>query len=405
MRYRAAWVLPIAAPPIENGVVEIVSRRDVATGPWTPANGTATDLGDAALMPGLVNAHTHLELSWMAGLVPPKASMDEWIRTLMTVRRAGPAGGDDVVAKSALAAMVTMHDRGTVLVGDISNTLITPGLLAASGLRGVVFHELIGFAGGDPDRIVREAQARIAEHRALPLELSVVAHAPYSVSPDLISAIARAPRTAPLAIHLGESVEELEFLSTGQGPIRHMLEHLGVWTDTWPVPGCDPVEYIARLGYLQPGTLVVHGVHLKPPALETMRAAGAVLVCCPRSNRWVGAGSPPLARFYDAGVPVVFGTDSLASVDTLDMFDELAEARRVAPGVPASSLLDSATRQGARALGLGALCGSIEPGRRASLIAVRLRGGDRRFGASDVEEYLVGGDVDAAADVRLVRAD
>jgi cytosine/adenosine deaminase-related metal-dependent hydrolase len=405
MRYRARWVLPIAAPPIENGFVEVANGRVVAVGPRAAAIGPATDLGDAALMPGLVNAHTHLELSWMAGLLPPKDSMDEWIRGLMTLRRSGPSGGPDDVAKAALAAMVRMRESGTMLVGDISNTLITPGLLAASGLRGVVFHELIGFAGTDPDRVVREAEARIAEHRALPLELSVVAHAPYSVSPDLITAIARAPRTAPLAIHLGESVEEIEFLATGQGPIRRMLEQLGVWDGTWPVPGCGPVEYIARLGYLQAGTLVVHGVHLSMSALVALKQAGAVLVSCPRSNLWVGTGSPPLARSYESGVPVVFGTDSLASVDTLSMFDELAEARRVARGVPAASLLDSATRQGARALGLGALFGSIEAGRRAALIAVALPDGDRRFGATDVEEYLVGGDVDAAADVRLVRAD
>ncbi|OYV73677.1 MAG: hypothetical protein B7Z72_01980, partial [Gemmatimonadetes bacterium 21-71-4] len=142
------------------------------------------------MLPGLVNAHTHLELSWMAGLVPPKSSMDEWIRALLDVRRAGPAGGPGDVAKAALAAMITMRETGTVLVGDISNTLITPGLLAAAGLRGVVFHEVMGFAGPDPDRIVREALARIDEHQTLPLQFSVVAHAPYSVSPDLIARIA-----------------------------------------------------------------------------------------------------------------------------------------------------------------------------------------------------------------------
>lgn len=397
---RARWVLPIAAPPIDNGFVETVNGRVVAVGRYSSEIGPATDLGDVALLPGLVNAHTHLELSWMAGLVPPKPSMDEWIGGLMNVRRAGPSNGPDEAAKAALGAMAVMRETGTVLVGDISNTLITPGLIAASGLRGVVFHEVIGFSAPDPIRVVHEASARIAEHRALPLELSVVAHAPYSVSPDLLREIAREPRTAPLAIHLGESMEELEFIATGQGPIRKMLEHLGVWNDTWPIPGCDPVEYVDRLGYLQPGTLVVHGVHLGEPALETLKARGAVLVSCPRSNRWVGSGSPPLARFYAAGLPVALGTDSLASVASLNMFDELAEARRIAPDVPAAALIDSATRQGARALGLGADFGSIEPGRRAALITVPVPGG-----VADVEEYLVGGDVSAAADIRLVRAD
>ena len=401
--YRARWVLPIDAPPIEHGFVAVADGRIVSVGrgvPETDGRAPIEDLGDVAVMPGLVNAHTHLELSWMAGLVPAKPSMDEWIRALLDVRRAGPPGGDGDVAKAALEAMAVMRETGTVLVGDISNTLLTPGLLAASGLRGVVFHELMGFAGGDSAQVVRAALERIGEHKALPVELSVVAHAPYSVSPDLIAEIARARRTAPLAIPLGESAEEIEFVATGRGPIRRMLEHLGVWSDDWPVPGCDPAEYVDRLGYLQPGTLVVHGVHLPPAAIERIRRRGAVLVTCPRSNRWVGAGSPPLAAFYAAGVPVAIGTDSLASAPSLDMFDELAEARRIAPGVPASVLVDSATRTGAAALGLGAEYGTITPGKRAALIAVRAPAGTH-----DVEEYLVGGDVDAAADVRLVRAD
>lgn len=397
--------MPIVQPPIEDGLVEILDGRIISVGPWSDA-GPWTDLGDSVLLPGLVNAHTHLELSWMAGLVPPKPSMGEWIRALLTVRRAGPRGGEAEIAKAAIDAAISMVDTGTVLVGDISNSLITPGLIAASGLRGVVFHELIGFAASEPDRIVREAEARLEEHRALPLEFAIVAHAPYSVSPDLMTAIARAPRRAPLVIHLGESDEEMQFIATGQGPLRQMLEHLGVWTDAWPVPGCDPAEYVDRLGYLLPGTLVVHGARFDAPAIDRLRQRGAVLVSCPRSNTWVGSGPPPLAAYYRAGVPVAFGTDSLASAPTLNMFDELAEARRIAPDVPASLLIDSATRRGADALGLGVEYGTIEPGKRATLIAVRLRGDDlgHRFGETSVEEYLVGGDVQAPQDVRLIRS-
>jgi cytosine/adenosine deaminase-related metal-dependent hydrolase len=396
--FRARWVLPIAEPPIENGFVEIADGRIVSVGEWT-GEGTAEDLGDAVVLPGLVNAHTHLELSWMAGRVPPKSAMDEWIRELMTVRRIGHEGGPEAISKAAIDAAMGMVDTGTVLVGDISNTLMTPGLIAASGLRGVVFHELIGFAAMDPDRIVREAEARLDEHRTLPLEFSIVAHAPYSVSPDLIAAIARAPRTAPLAIHLGESSEEMEFIATGQGPIRRMLEHLGVWSDAWAVPACDPAEYVDRLGYLGPGTIVVHGVKFGADAIGRLRERGAVLVSCPRSNTWVGSGAPPLAAYYRAGVPVAFGTDSLASAPTLNLFDELAEARRIAPEVPASLLVESATRRGAQALGMDSEYGTIEAGKRAALIAVTIPPG-----VEAVEEYLVGGNVRAPEDVRLIRS-
>jgi cytosine/adenosine deaminase-related metal-dependent hydrolase len=213
-----------------------------------------------------------------------------------------------------------------------------------------------------------------------------VAHAPYSASPALISEIARRRREAPLAIHLGESQEELELLRTGRGPLRDILETLGVWTPAWTAPECDPVEYLHRLGYLQPDLLAVHGVHLSDDALARLRRARAVVVTCPRSNAWVGAGVPRLSHLYATGVGVAIGTDSLASAATLNLWDELHEMRRLAPDVTAAALLHSATRQGAVALGLGGEYGSIEAGRRAELLAV-----DVPAGVTDVEEYLVSG--------------
>jgi cytosine/adenosine deaminase-related metal-dependent hydrolase len=215
--------------------------------------------------------------------------------------------------------------------------------------------------------------------------VSVCAHAPYSTAPALIREIAARER-GPLTIHLAESHEEMTFLKTGRGPIRRLLEELGVWTSTWRIPGCDPVTYVSDLGYLKPGVLAVHGVQFSDSNLARLRDANATVVTCPRSNEWVGAGTPRIARFYDANVHVAIGTDSLASAPTLNVFDELAELRRIAPEVSASALLDSATRQGARALGLGGGYGTIAPGKRAALIAVRVPAGVR-----DVEEYLVSG--------------
>ncbi len=135
-----------------------------------------------------------------------------------------------------------------------------------------------------------------------------------------------------------------------------------MWAPAWVAPETDPVEYMRRLGYLRPGLLAVHAVQLTDDALARLAAAGAMVVTCPRSNEWVGAGLPRLSHFYAARVPVAIGTDSLASVPTLNLFDELEELRRIAPDVSAASLLDSATRQGARALGLDADFGTITPG-------------------------------------------
>jgi cytosine/adenosine deaminase-related metal-dependent hydrolase len=287
-------------------------------------------------------------------------------------------------------AAVEMRAAGTVLAGDISNTLLSPRVLAEAGLGGVVFHELLGFNAVDPARLVREAWRRVGDAAksaaAVPIAFGVVAHAPYSVSPAFIREIARSADATPLSIHLAESPEEIEFLRTGGGPIRATLEALGVWTSTWRVPACEPVTYLADLGYLQPGVLVVHGVHLTDDAVERLRRAGAVLVTCPRSNEWVGAGLPRLSHFYAARLPVAIGTDSLASVPTLSVFDELREARRIAPDVAPGALLESATRVGAAALGRGHEYGTITPGKRAVFAAVSVPAGVR-----DVEEYLVGG--------------
>jgi cytosine/adenosine deaminase-related metal-dependent hydrolase len=400
--HRARWVLPIDRPPLSGGWVASENGRITGVGQG-PAPGPVEDLGDVALLPGLVNAHTHLELAWMEGRVPPAGSMDEWIRAIVELRRAGPSGGETEILDAMARAAGVMRATGTVLVGDISNTLTSPAVLAHAGLGGVVFHELLGFNAPDPPGAVREAWRRVTELAIADwskpdsggagatyspgLTYSVVAHAPYSVSPQLMSEIARRAGPPPLTIHLGESREEIEFLRTGGGPIRQALEELGVWTDAWRAPASDPVTYVSKLGYVREGTLVVHGVHLRDDSLERLGREGAVLVTCPRSNHWVGAGSPRLPHFYAAGLRVAIGTDSLASTPTLNMFDELAEMRRLAPELSAAKLLESATRRGAEALGYGRDYGTLKAGKRAAYIAVGVP--PAVAAGEDVEEYLV----------------
>ena len=211
-------------------------------------------------------------------------------------------------------------------------------------------------------------------------------NATYSVSPSLLQASGRANTGRPLSIHLGESAQEVEFLRDGTGEWRGLLEALGVWNPFWEVPACGPVEYLDRLGMVNRDLVAVHGVQFTDADLSRLTAAGATLVACPRSNRWTGAGVPPVDRFYASGVRVAVGTDSLASVDDLNLFAELAEVRRLAPGVPASRILESATLAGAEALGFASELGSIEPGKRAQLLAVRLPAH-----VGDVEEYLLSG--------------
>jgi cytosine/adenosine deaminase-related metal-dependent hydrolase len=388
---RAAWVLPIDAPCLRDGWVEIADGRILARGTGRPP-ARAADLGHVALLPGLVNAHTHLELSWLAGRVPPAGSMVDWIRQVVALRTAGPDAQDEASIAPMRAAVADVQATGTVLVGDISNTLASRGVLAEAGLAGVVFYELLGFNVVDAPQVVRDAWQRLDDDDAMRHDSGrvppgqVVAHAPYSVSPALFREIARRSRGGPLSVHIAESAEEIEFLRSGTGAFRELLESIGVFTHMWSVPGCQPLDYLVDVGYLQPGLLAVHGVHLDDDALARLRDAGGYLVTCPRSNAWVGAGLPRLAHAYTQRVPVAIGTDSLASASSLNLFDEMAEIRRIAPDVSAACILESATRVGAEALGFGAEYGTIEPGKTAALIAVEIP-----RGTTDVEEFLVSG--------------
>jgi cytosine/adenosine deaminase-related metal-dependent hydrolase len=187
-------------------------------------------------------------------------------------------------------------------------------------------------------------------------------------------------------VHLGESRAETQFLRDGSGPFRSLLEEVGAWDAGWIPPGNDAASYAADLGVLDEHMLVVHGAQFGSKELRTLAAKGATLVACPRGNVLTGVGAPPIAAFFESGVRVAVGTDSLASVPDLNVFAELAELRRLAPAVTARALIESATIAGATALGFGADFGTVEAGKRAELIAVRL---DRAV--SDVEEYLLGG--------------
>ena len=397
--HRAAWVLPIAAPPIRDGWVAIDRGRIVAVGAdpcpehlrrFEPSNHT----GRRVILPGLANAHVHLELSWLRGKVPPAASMPAWASQLMVVRRARASEPISLIRDAINQA----RSFGTALVGDVTNTLASYHELLETEMCGVVFFEQLGFRAEAPRVRAAEADAKL---RALQptsrLRAYVAPHAPYSVSPEFLRAIGGLGPPI-VAIHLGESREEVQFLRDGTGAWREILESLGVWDERWVAPGCGPVEYLARLDLLDSRLLAVHGVQLTDEELGKLAEAGATLVTCPRSNMWTGAGAAPIARFYRSGVRVAVGTDSLASVDDLNIFAELAEMRAAAPDVKASRLLESATRTGAEALGFGAELGTIEPGKRGALIAVRLH-----EPVEDVEEYLVGGI--AAADIEWLEAD
>ncbi len=374
-------ITAVGGPP--DGPITRSPDYPIARSPNGPMGRWADEpVGRWAILPGLVNAHTHLELSWMRGRVPPARSMPEWAERLIALRRSA-----EVEARGSIAqAIREARASGTSAVGDITNTWASYQPLAQSELSAVLFCELIGFNAPDPSALVRQAQRQLDGLMPVDrLRASIAPHAPYSVSPALLREIAQTS-AGPTTIHLGESKEEVEFLRSGSGAWRAILAKLGAWTDDWDAPRGSPVDFIAAQGLVNDRLLAVHCTQLDDGDLRKLASAGATVVACPRSNRWTGAGLPPIERFYASGVRVAVGTDSLASVEDLNVFGELAMMRRLAPFVAARTLLESATRHGADALGFSRELGTIERGKRAELIAVTLPDV-----VDDVEEYLVSG--------------
>lgn len=394
---RAAWVLPVAGPPIRDGGLVSRGGRIADVGPWQAVEGRLAereragepvrrhDAGERAILPALVNAHTHLELSWLRGRLEGFDTMPDWVRALVRTRRL-EAADEGAASEAGIAELVAC---GTGAVGDIANTSASAGPLARSPLQAVVFRELIGFAPADPVALVERAAAEARAQSAPNVRVTLSAHAPYSVAPSLFRAIGErvARDAAPLrAVHVAESPEEVRFLEDGSGPWRDLLEQVGTWAPAWIAPRCSPVQYLERLGWLAGDVILVHGVQASPADLDLVAAAGATLVTCPRSSERLRVGSPPIDRFLTAGVNLAVGTDSLASSDDLNLFAELAAMRRLAPEAPAARLLASATAAGARALRLDQDLGTLEVGKRARAIAVAIRAE-----GEDVEEQLLRG--------------
>ena len=388
MRYSADWVLPIVAPPVRRGWVDVRGGRIIGIGPATAAGGPGpvVDLGRTAILPALVNAHTHLELSGLRGAVAPAASMPAWVDGLLERRaEAGPPDPD-----AMRRAVAEARGSGTGLLGDVGNTVAAVPILARAGMPARVFREVLAFPARAAAAAVDAAAAELdSVEGAAGVRVGLAAHAPYSVGPAAFAALDAAVRArfpGPRSIHLAESPEEVAFLRDGRGPWRELLDRIGRWDPAWTAPGCRPVEYLDRLGWLREGLVVVHGVQLTPPELGRLAERGVTLVTCPRSNAWTGVGHPPVERFLRAGVRLAVGTDSLASAPDLNLFSELALMRRLAPSAPAGRLLACATLHGAEALGFDDELGAIAPGRRADLIGVRIPAD-----VGDVEEYLLGG--------------
>jgi aminodeoxyfutalosine deaminase len=368
----ARWVFPVAGPPLERGLVTVAGERIAAVEP-RGARKPDLDLGDAAVLPGLVNAHTHLDLTGMRGLAPPSPDFTGWLRRVIAHRR---GRSPEQVWADIAAGLAESQRFGTTLLGDISGDGGSWEALASAPLRAVVFREILGLPEERAAEALGAARHWLEGAATTPTcRPGLSPHAPYSVRCALFAraALLARERRCPLAVHLAESAAELDLLHRRRGPFVAFLRELGVWDAEGLA---DSPSQVMKLCDQRVPKLFIHGNHLAPSARVPRNST---VVYCPRTHAAFGHPPHPFRDLLARGVRVALGTDSLASNPDLDLLAEARFLHRLYPDFPGEKLLHLATLAGAEALGWADEAGSLAPGKSADLIVIPLssqEGGD-----------------------------
>lgn len=375
-RLAAPWLFPADGAPVADGAVLIDDAgRITAVGPApeVPAPpGLATEHCPGALLPGLVNAHTHLELTGMEGRAEA-ADFPAWIREVIALK------AERTPADFLAAARQGLRDcwaGGVTTVADTGDSGAVIEALAEAGGSGIAYHEVFGPHPDQAEPALSAALRRLDELRRFAgprVRLGISPHAPYSVSGALFAGVASLARALelPLAVHIAESRDETLLLQDHSGGFAGQWRERGI-----PLPrspGLTPVAWLDQLGVLGSTTLCIHAVAVTAADLDLLGDRRASVAHCPRSNRRHAHGAAPLGAMLQRAIPVGAGTDSVASVAPLDLLAELRAAHALA-GLPAEDSLQLAMLGAARALGLEAEVGSLTAGKWGDVIMVDLPG-------------------------------
>jgi cytosine/adenosine deaminase-related metal-dependent hydrolase len=381
--YRAAWVLPVAGPPIRDGAVLVdTDGRIAAVAPAAalelPADAKLEDLGEAALLPGLVNVHAHPELAMFRGALED-LTFPNWILHLVGAKRASLQEED--YGWAARWTLVEAMRAGITTLCSTEMSGASLGSLREAGLRGVVYREVFGPDPAQAQSACRELRTAVEAMREAEtdrVKIGVSPHAPYTVSDALFAATARLAidESLPIAIHAAESAAEHALVTAGDGPFAPGLNARGVAT---PVRGRSTIEMLHRLGVLDARPLLIHCVDLGPDDLRRIAESGSVVAHCPIANARLGHGVAPYIELKEAGVRVGLGTDGVGSNNRVDLLEEARFAsllhrsmRRSPDLLSPDDLLRLCTVDGATTLGWENRVGTLEPGKDADLCAVSL---------------------------------
>lgn len=379
----ASYILPVSSPPIEGGALLVDEGRIKAVGKLSDLRSAypvpVEDFPGCAIIPGFVNAHTHLELthfpSWKIrkGIDYSPRTYVDWVIQVIKIGRGLTRQERELSLREGIRISL---ESGTTAVGDILSDGSFLPVYGGTSLAGRVYLEAIG---QDPLRcssLLAKLESELTHFNSPGMQPGLSPHAPHTLSEAFMKQIAAlaAGRSVPLAIHLAESREESDFLFDSTGKIAELLyPHVG-WQDYLPSPRkMTPVEYLDRLGILQSAPKAAHCVHVNGADAELLKKRGVSVVLCPRSNEMLNVGKAPVQLFRKAGIPLALGTDSLASNDSLSMQDEMSCLWHNFPGVlTPSEILRMATLGGATALGLAHETGSLEEGKRADFLVMGL---------------------------------
>lgn len=378
MRYHARWVLPITQPPIENGTVVENDGLITYVGPRTAAPaGKDHDLGESILMPGLINTHTHLELTAMRGFLE-NCAFAEWIDKLRQSRN--EVLNDEMLLDSARFGIIEGLEGGITTYADTCSSGVVMQAMRELNVRGIMYQEVFGPDPSQAQVAMGDLKGRIEKlepARTDLVSLGVSPHAPYTVSDELYAAAAKfaASKSLPLAMHIAESEPEQDIVTKGSGDFADRWRRRGIPV----VPRArSAIELLEKHGVLQRGALLIHCVRVDDTDMETIARNGCSVAHCPASNAKFGHGIAPLLPLLAAGIRVGMGSDSVASNNRMDILDEARLAVLIHRGATrrhdafgAHEALELATIGGARALGLDARVGSLEVGKEADLAAFR----------------------------------
>ncbi|MDX1763255.1 MAG: amidohydrolase family protein [bacterium] len=377
----ADHLISMTTPPFRDGAVAIGDGRILAVGqrdrvsrdfPHLPLR----YLDGCVLMPGLVNAHTHLELTKLRDGKPGAGDFISWVLSLMAARSRMT---DHDYENTALDGAAQSLAAGTTCLGEISTTSWGERAMNRRGLRGIVFLEVLGRGGAETGVWMEQVARRVNTTRDQtrpPVFIGLSPHSPYTLSEERLGALAAylEVEALPYAIHVAESPMELDYFLYHKGAIRSRLFPAVGWEDMpVPVEKTTPLLHIAKHGLLTERLLLIHGVHLSDADMDLVHQAGAKVVLCPRSNHYLGVGLPRIAALRERGITIALGTDSLASSPSLSLWDEMRFMQELfgdAGLLSPASLLRMATLGGAEALGLASTIGSLERGKAADLLAV-----------------------------------